>query len=277
LSQIGIVKLIELMDSVVLFRPVGEAELALIRDSGWSAFPPRLATQPIFYPVLEEDYAIQIARDWNTRDGARGFVLRFRVDQKYLSRYAVQTVGARVHREYWIPAEDLGEFNRNIVGNIDVIHSFGGGDFSKGRVTMTREEFTSFVEKTVEEVICLAEQKSGKQLPRTFAFQWFGQSQPLITENVIEHIVRRVFVDEEHIYPCVDIGVGDLLEDGSPLIVGSVAGYAPREFGENWTGRRGPFIHIIGAPFLNRIAGRPTPLSPDGIFSYSIPDMKNLE
>jgi hypothetical protein len=112
------------MDVVVLFRPVGKAELDLIRDSGWRAFPPRLPEQPIFYPVLEEEYAIQIARDWNTRDSGEGFVLKFQIDRDYLSRYQVQTVGARIHLEYWIPAEDLSEFNRNIVGTIEVVHSF---------------------------------------------------------------------------------------------------------------------------------------------------------
>ena len=86
-----------------------------------------------------------------------------------------------------------------------------------------------------------------------------------------------MFVDEQRIYPCVDIGVGDLLEDGSPLIVASVAGYAPRAFGENWTGRRGPFIHIIGGPFLSKMEGKPTRSSVDGVFSYSIPDMQNLK
>lgn len=142
---------------------------------------------------------------------------------------------------------------------------------------MTREEFTHFVETTIEGVICLAEQKCGKTLPRRFAFRWLGLSQPLITENPVAHIVERVFVDEDRIYPCVDIGVGDLLEDGSPLIVASVAGYPPRSFGENWTGRQGPFIHIIGAPFLNRMAGKPNASSADGIFSYCIPDMQNLQ
>jgi len=102
----------------------GETELALIRESGWQAFPPRLPEQPIFYPVLDEEYAIQIARDWNTRDGGQGFVLRFQINRDYLSRFQVQTVGARIHRECWIPAEDLPEFNRNIVGTIDVIHHF---------------------------------------------------------------------------------------------------------------------------------------------------------
>jgi len=113
------------METSELFRPVGEAELSLIRDSGWKCFPPRLPEQPIFYPVLEEQYAIQIARDWNTRDGGKGFVLKFQVEREYLSRYDVHTVGARSHRELWVPAEDLDEFNRHIVGPIEVIHTFG--------------------------------------------------------------------------------------------------------------------------------------------------------
>jgi len=112
------------MDAVVLFRPVGEAELDLIRESGWRAFPPRLPEQPIFYPVLDEEYAVQIARDWNTRDGGKGFVLRFRVLGEYLTHFEIQTVGSRIHREFWIPAEDLTEFNRSIVGRIEVVHRF---------------------------------------------------------------------------------------------------------------------------------------------------------
>lgn len=112
--------------TTTLYRPTGERELALIRESGWRAFPPRLPEQPIFYPVLEEAYAIQIARDWNTRDGGTGYVLRFEVDAEYLSRYAVQIAGARVHREYWIPAEELDEFNRHIAGPIELLHEFAG-------------------------------------------------------------------------------------------------------------------------------------------------------
>lgn len=114
------------MNTTVLFRPVGEAQLALIGESRWRAFPPRLPDQPIFYPVVEEEYAIQIARDWNTRNGGKGFVLRFQVNSDYLAEYQVQTVGSRIHREYWIPAEDLAEFNQNIVGTIEVVHSFVG-------------------------------------------------------------------------------------------------------------------------------------------------------
>jgi hypothetical protein len=109
-----------------LYRPVGEMELTLIRDSGFRAFPPRLPEQPIFYPVLEESYAIQIARDWNTCDGGTGSVLRFQIETEYLAQFTVQTAGSRVHREYWIPAEELAEFNRRLVGLIEVIHEFRG-------------------------------------------------------------------------------------------------------------------------------------------------------
>ena len=70
-------------------------------------------------------------------------------------------------------------------------------------------------------------EKCGETLPRKYSFRWLGRSHPVVEQNVVEHIVERVFVDEEHIYPCVDLGVADLLEDGSLLIVGNVAGIWP--------------------------------------------------
>lgn len=96
----------------------------MIEASGWKKFPPRLPEQPIFYPVLTEEYAIQIARDWNTRDGGTGYVLRFQVETEYLAQFPVQIAGARVHQEYWIPAERLEEFNDHLVGLIAIIHEF---------------------------------------------------------------------------------------------------------------------------------------------------------
>ncbi|HAH46763.1 hypothetical protein [Gimesia sp.] len=113
--------------TVTLFRPVGQQELDLIQASGWREFPPRLYWQPIFYPVLTEEYAIMIARDWNTKDpnsGYVGYVLQFDVEFEYLSRYEPQEAGGRDLKEYWIPSEDLQEFNRYITGTIDVIHEF---------------------------------------------------------------------------------------------------------------------------------------------------------
>jgi hypothetical protein len=114
------------MATTTLYRPTGEKELELIRAAGWRAFPPRLPEQPIFYPVLNEEYATQIARDWNTRDGGTGYVLHFEVESEYLAQFPVQTAGARVHQEYWIPVEELEEFNRHIVGFIEVVREFKG-------------------------------------------------------------------------------------------------------------------------------------------------------
>ncbi|HJQ56467.1 MAG TPA: ADP-ribosylation/crystallin J1 [Vineibacter sp.] len=111
-------------DYVILFRPVGPAELDLIRQASYSAFPPRLLEQPIFYPVLTEEYAVKIARDWNVPASGAGYVTRFKVLRVFLARYKVQDAAGRRFQEYWIPAEDLAEFNRNIVGPIEVIAEF---------------------------------------------------------------------------------------------------------------------------------------------------------
>ena len=110
---------------LVLYRPVGDLELGLIERSEWRRFPARLPEQPIFYPVLTEEYAKQIARDWNARDGKKGYVTRFSIDAEYIGRFEPQQVGARIHTEYWIPATELDEFNTYIVGPIEVIASFG--------------------------------------------------------------------------------------------------------------------------------------------------------
>ena len=111
--------------TMTLWRPVGPQELALIEATDMRAFPPRLPEQPIFYPVLNEGYARQIARDWNTKSEARaGYVTRFEVLKAFLDAYEVQEAGGRAHREYWIPAEDLPAFNAAIVGEIAVIATF---------------------------------------------------------------------------------------------------------------------------------------------------------
>jgi hypothetical protein len=112
------------MSTTTLYRPVGPKELELIERSGWTSFPPRLPEQPIFYPVLNEEYATQIARDWNVRESGAGYVTRFDVDSRYISRFEVQTVGSSTHKELWVPAEELEEFNRHIVGLIQVVAEF---------------------------------------------------------------------------------------------------------------------------------------------------------
>lgn len=114
---------------VTLYRPVGAAELKLIEDSGWTAFPSRLPEQPIFYPVTNEAYAAQIARDWNTRFGSKeGFVTKFDVEAACAAKFDRKIVGGREHEELWVPAQELEEFNRHIVGRIEVTQRFVAGD-----------------------------------------------------------------------------------------------------------------------------------------------------
>ncbi|PJJ48819.1 ADP-ribosylation/crystallin J1 [Hymenobacter chitinivorans] len=110
--------------ALLLYRPVNQQELDLIAAANWLAFPPRLPEQPIFYPVLNEAYAAQIARDWNVPYYGVGYVLHFAVDADYAAQFPVQNVGNREHDELWVPAEELEEFNRNILGQIEVVAVF---------------------------------------------------------------------------------------------------------------------------------------------------------
>jgi hypothetical protein len=112
------------VETAILYRPVGSDELALIAASGYREFPPRLPEQPIFYPVLTEEYARQIARDWNVSASGTGYVTRFAVRKEHLARFPARQVGTSIHKELWIPAADLAEFNRSIVGVIEVIAEF---------------------------------------------------------------------------------------------------------------------------------------------------------
>ncbi|MCC2322202.1 hypothetical protein [Cellulomonas xiejunii] len=111
-------------DTTTLWRPTGPQELALVEAAGWRAWPPRLPDQSIFYPVLNEDYATRIARDWNVRASGVGYVTRFEVRTSFLDRYDVQQAGGQTILEYWIPAEDLDELNRHIVGRIEVVAEY---------------------------------------------------------------------------------------------------------------------------------------------------------
>lgn len=118
-----------------LYRPVGESELNLIRATEFREFPPRLPEQPIFYPVLNEEYATRIARDWNTKDersGFVGYVLRFQVRTEFLRTYDVHVVGASGHREYWIPARDLARLNENLEGKIEIVSEFRPSHAARG-------------------------------------------------------------------------------------------------------------------------------------------------
>lgn len=110
--------------TTTLWRPTGPSELDLVRANGFKAWPPRLADQPIFYPVLNEEYATTIARDWNVTASGTGYVTRFRVATPTARRYPTQVAGGAGHLELWVPAEELDAFNAAIVGEIEVVAEF---------------------------------------------------------------------------------------------------------------------------------------------------------
>ncbi|MBB4806967.1 uncharacterized protein (TIGR02452 family) [Chryseobacterium defluvii] len=122
------------MNTKILYRPVGEKEMSLIIESNYRKFPPRLEWQPIFYPVLDEGYASEIAEKWNTRDESGnylGFVTQFEVREEEADQYPSQNVGAKNHNELWVPSEKLETFNQAIVGNIKVVKVFIGDHFKE--------------------------------------------------------------------------------------------------------------------------------------------------
>ena len=111
-------------ETTFLFRPVNQTELDLIEKSDWTKFPPRLPEQPIIYPVMNEEYAIQISKEWNVPAYGVGYVTKFAVKTAYLNKFKIENVGGEIHNELWIPAEELEEFNSNIVGKIEVTNQF---------------------------------------------------------------------------------------------------------------------------------------------------------
>ena len=109
--------------TTTLWRPVGPAELELLRATDMRAWPPRLPDQPIFYPVLNEAYARQIAAEWNIAASGAGYVTRFRLPTRFARRYPTRQAGGRDKLELWIPASDLAELNRHLIGPIDVVEA----------------------------------------------------------------------------------------------------------------------------------------------------------
>lgn len=136
------------MQTKTLYRPVGLKELELIADADWKTFPPRLEWQPIFYPVLNQAYAEQIASEWNAPDafsGYCGIVTKFYMDEGFIGKYNIENVGGAIHNELWVPAEELAAFNRHIQGNIEIVNAFFGKDFVLSENAAVREALLKFI------------------------------------------------------------------------------------------------------------------------------------
>lgn len=115
-----------------LYRPIGIYEWEKIVALDKKGFPPRFVWQPIFYPVLNAEYAAQIAKDWNIKDensGYCGLVTTFEIEDSYIAQYEVQCVGGNIHLEFWIPSAELSTFNQHIQGEIEIVQAFYGDQF----------------------------------------------------------------------------------------------------------------------------------------------------
>lgn len=133
------------MKTITLYRPIGEKELILIAESDFKKFPPRLEWQPIFYPVLNEAYATEIASKWNTIDAFGnylGFVTEFKINEEEFLKYKVENVGGKIHNELWIPAAELEDFNNSIIGEIKITKVCIGDKYENAS--------TPFVQKQIE-------------------------------------------------------------------------------------------------------------------------------
>jgi hypothetical protein len=113
-----------------LYRSVGLSELGLILDEDACAFPPCTPLQPSFDLALDFEHAEQIASRKNPGDAASGFagfVTDFDVDADYLRRFEVQLVGeAAQHKEVWVPADQVREFNTHLRSRIRTRTAFYG-------------------------------------------------------------------------------------------------------------------------------------------------------
>lgn len=109
-----------------LYRPVGPGQWEAIQAAGCRCFPPRLATQKYFYPLLYESFARRIAHQWHVERSGVGYVLVFQVRKSYLESQPIYIIGGPEHKEYRIHADELDGLNRNIVGTIRLLAVCGG-------------------------------------------------------------------------------------------------------------------------------------------------------
>lgn len=140
------------MKRILLYRPVGLRELQLILDSQCTRYPPRLSWQPIFYPVLNQAYAAQIAKEWNTQDENSdycGIVTAFEIDEDHYLKYTPQTVGDSTHQELWVPAEELATFNDHIINGIQILAAYFGENFTWPEPPILQQTLSKFYDNDI--------------------------------------------------------------------------------------------------------------------------------
>lgn len=114
---------------------------------------------------------------------------------------------------------------------------------------MTRYEFKVIAQQAIEQLTTLAEQATGRRLPRLYCFSWIGQEEIVAEGDIAEFLTSAGYIDELHLWPCWDLFLERVLPDGKLLLMGYRAGFAPCAFGEHFdygspghgAGHIGPF------------------------------------
>jgi hypothetical protein len=108
--------------ALLLYWPVDQQELDLIAASGWLEFPPRQPEQPSFCPMLQEGFAAELARTWDSTGTGVAYVLRFAVDAEYAACFPVRSsIGGLEQQAFCVPAEELPNFNQQLMGQIEIV------------------------------------------------------------------------------------------------------------------------------------------------------------
>jgi hypothetical protein len=124
---------------------------------------------------------------------------------------------------------------------------------------MTRDEFKKVVEEALEKLVVTAEQRLDKKFPRQYCLSGFGTME-VVPGDTVEFLTNWVFVDEDHIYPCVDLFLDELLPDGRLRFRAYRAGFKPCAYGsQNWgghdSGNVGPFKLGCNS-FVEKLGGK---------------------
>jgi hypothetical protein len=98
---------------------------------------------------------------------------------------------------------------------------------------MIRDEFKKVVEEALEKLVVTAEQRLNRTLPRKFCIAGMS-GMKIPPDDVTEFLTNWIFVDESHIYPCVDLFLCELLSENRLLFRAFRAGYQPCAYGEHF-------------------------------------------
>jgi len=102
---------------------------------------------------------------------------------------------------------------------------------------MTRDEFKKIVEEALETLVATAEQRLDRKFTRQYCLSGLGTKE-VVPGDTIDFLTDWIFVDENHIYPCVDLFLDELLPDGRLRFRAYRAGYQPCGYRErfDWGG-----------------------------------------